>query len=44
MKWEKLSDGSLSQYVTFDGKHNCEVSLRYRKKSSKNTPETIFPV
>ena len=26
-----LSDGSLSQYVTFDDKHNCEVSLRYHK-------------
>ena len=31
LNWNNLSDGFLSQYVTFDDKHNCEVSLKYHK-------------
>ena len=29
MNWKGKSDGSLSQYVTFDVKHICKVSFKY---------------
>ena len=29
MNWKGKSDGSLSQYVTFDVKHICKVSIKY---------------
>ena len=29
MNWKGKSDGSLSQYVTFDVKHICMVSFKY---------------
>ena len=28
MNWKGKSDGSLSQYVTFDVKHICKVSFK----------------
>ena len=42
MKWKGKSDGSLSQYVTFDVKHICKVSFKYSTHSKGTTGKKHF--
>ena len=42
MNWKGKSDGSLSQYVTFDVKHICKVSFKNIPHSKGTTGKKLF--